>query len=75
MSLENLRLLEAKIDAFVGQHERVRSQHEALAQRLKEKDEQLAQLSAQLKQFEQERNEVRSRLEKLLKRLDGLDLG
>lgn len=74
MSLDNLKLLESKIDEFVDQHERVRLEHETLAQRLKEREKQLAEVTAQLKQYEQERAEVRTRLERLLTRLDGLDL-
>jgi septal ring factor EnvC (AmiA/AmiB activator) len=74
MDLENLKLLEAKINQFVDQHERVREEHESLLQRLKDKEKQLADATAQLKQYEQERSEVRARLERVLSRLEGLDL-
>ncbi len=74
MDLENLKLLEAKINQFVDQHERVRGEHESLVQRLQDKERQLAEATAQLKQYEQERSEVRARLERILSRLDGLDL-
>ena len=75
MSLESLKLLEAKIGEFVDQHERVRQEHESLVQRLKEQEQQLAAATAQLKQHEQERSEIRARLERILSRLEGLDLG
>ena len=74
MDLENLKLLEAKINQFVDQHERVRGEHESLLQRLQDKEQQLAAATAQLKQYEQERSEVRARLERILSRLEGLDL-
>lgn len=74
MDLESLKILESKIEQFVDQHEQVREQHEALLQRLQDKERQLAEAVAQLKQYEQERSEVRARVERLLSRLEGLDL-
>jgi chromosome segregation ATPase len=74
MSLENLKLLEAKIDEFVDRHERVRHEHEEILQRLQEREAQLADTLAQLKQYERERVDIRTRLEHLLSRLAGLDL-
>ena len=74
MSLESLKLLESKIGEFVDQHDRVRQEHESLVQRLKEREKQLADATAQLKQLEQERSEIRARLERILSRLEGLDL-
>jgi septal ring factor EnvC (AmiA/AmiB activator) len=74
MDLENLKLLETKINQFVDEHARVREAHESLLQRLKERDKQLADATALLKQYEQERAEMRTRLERLLSRLEGLDL-
>jgi septal ring factor EnvC (AmiA/AmiB activator) len=75
MDLENLQILEAKIDQFLDQHEHVREQHDTLLERLKDREKQLAELTGQLKQYEQERSEVRARLERILSRLDNLDLG
>jgi septal ring factor EnvC (AmiA/AmiB activator) len=74
MDLESLKVLETKIEQFVGRHEHVREQHEALLQRLQDKEKQLAEAAARLKQYEQERSEVRARLERILSRLEGLDL-
>ena len=74
MDIENLKLLEAKIDQFVDQHERVREEHDALAQRLKDKEKQLLEASTLLKQYEQERAEIKARLERILSRLEGMDL-
>jgi septal ring factor EnvC (AmiA/AmiB activator) len=75
MDLENLKLLEAKIDQFLNQHEQVREQHDALQERLKEREKRLAEVAGQLKQYEQERSEIRARLERILSRLGNLDLG
>ena len=74
MSLESLKLLETKIGQFVDEHERVRQQHESLVQRLRETDKKLAEVQAQLKQHEQERAEIRARLERILSRLEGVEL-
>ncbi len=75
MDLESLKILEAKIDQFLNQHEQVREQHDTLLERLKEREKQLAELTGQLKQYEQERSEIRARLEWILSRLENLDLG
>jgi septal ring factor EnvC (AmiA/AmiB activator) len=75
MDLESLKVLEARIDQFLNQHEQVREQHDTLQERLKEREGQLAELTAQLKQYEQERSEIRVRLERILSRLGKLDLG
>jgi septal ring factor EnvC (AmiA/AmiB activator) len=75
MELENLKLLESKIDQFVDHHERVREAHDVLVQRLKERELELAVLAGQVKQYEQERVEMRARLERILGRLSALDLG
>jgi len=74
MSLDSLKLLEAKISQFVDQHARVREAHDALVQRLRGKEKELAAAAAQLKRYEQERSEIKLRLERVLSRLDGLDL-
>lgn len=75
IDLENLKLLEARVEQFVHQHERMREAHAVLAQRLLDKERELAETAAQLKRFAQERMEIKGRLERLLSRLDGLDLG
>jgi septal ring factor EnvC (AmiA/AmiB activator) len=74
MSLDSLKLLEAKIGEFVDQHERVRQEHEVLLRRLQDKEKELADAAVQLKQYEQERSEIKARLERILGRLGSLDL-
>lgn len=75
MGLENLKLLETKIDRLLAQHEKIRQERDVLGQRMKEKEAQFAQLAGQVRQFEQERNDLKTRLERILGRLEGLDLG
>jgi predicted nucleic acid-binding Zn-ribbon protein len=75
MDIENLKVLESKIDQVLDQHERLQQQHDALAQRLKEREQQLADVAGQVQQYEQERVEIRTRLERILSRLAGLELG
>jgi len=72
--LESLKLLEAKVEQFVAQHERVREEQGALAQRLADKERELADAAVTLKRYEQERAEIKARLQRILSRLDGLDL-
>lgn len=74
MDLENLKLLEMKITKLLERHEEICRERDTLAQKLKEKEQQSGQIAGQLKEFEHERREVRSRLEKILGRLNGLDL-
>ncbi len=74
MDLENLKLLEAKINQFVDEHERVREAHDSLLQRLQEKEKQLAEAAARLQQYERERGEIRARLGRILSRLQSIDL-
>jgi uncharacterized coiled-coil DUF342 family protein len=74
MALENLKLLEQKIDGFLALHEQVRHEKTELLSRISERDREHAMLLERLQQYEQERNEMRQLLEKLMSRFEGLDL-
>jgi hypothetical protein len=74
MALENLKLLEEKINGFLARHEQVRSEKEALVVRLSERERAYSILLERLQRYEQERNEMRDRLEKVLNRFEGLDI-
>jgi uncharacterized coiled-coil DUF342 family protein len=74
MALENLKLLEQKIDGFLALHEQVRHEKTELLSRISERDRERAMLLERLQQYEQERNEMRQLLEKLMSRFEGLDL-
>lgn len=75
MDLENLKLLEGRIGQLLDQHERLREQHEALRRQLEEREKQVAEVADQLQHYERERCEIRSRLERILTRLEGMGLG
>ena len=74
MALESLKLLEEKVTGFLARHEQVRSEKEDLLARLHEWEHVHAALLERLRQYEQEREEVRDRLEKILNRFAGLDI-
>jgi septal ring factor EnvC (AmiA/AmiB activator) len=74
MSLDSLKLLETKISEFVERHEQVRREQNQLREQLRDRDKKLAEANAQLKRFEKERGELRARLEKILGRLNSLEL-
>lgn len=66
MALESLKLLEAKLSGFLERHEQVQSANSALLVRIDEQEHEYALLLKQIQQYEAERNEIRSRLEKIL---------
>ena len=74
MALDNLKLLEQKIDGFLTRHEQVRHEKTELLSRLHEREQEHAVLLERLRQYEQERNEMRQLLEKIMSRFEGLDL-
>lgn len=74
MALENLKLLEQKIDGFLARHEQIRHEKTELLSRLSEHEREHTILLERLRQYEQERNEMRQLLEKLMTRFEGLDL-
>jgi hypothetical protein len=73
MALESLKQLEAKINGFLARHEQICSEKEDLFTRLQERELAYAALLEQLRQYERERNEIRTRLEKILNRFAGLE--
>jgi predicted nuclease with TOPRIM domain len=80
MSLESLKVLDEKIQGFISRAEKLRRENEALHQRLAENQKRLDEVGAQLKLFENERRqhetervEIKTRIEKLLARFEGLD--
>jgi len=80
MSLDSLKELDERIQLFLEKVEKLRRENQALSERLAESDRRLAEMSSQLKQLdgdrrqhESERVEIKSRIEKLLERLNGLD--
>ena len=82
MAIDVLKELDERIQASVNRIQQLKRDNEELAQRLAESDRKFQEAQAQLKhldeerrQHESERNEVRGRIEKILARFDGIDLG
>lgn len=74
MTLESLKILEEKVVGVLARHEQVRAERADLAARLEAQERAYAMLLERLQQYEQERHEMRERLEKILDRLAGLDV-
>jgi FtsZ-binding cell division protein ZapB len=82
MTTDVLKQLDDRIQASVARINQLRKENEQLSQRLAEAEkrnadtaQQIKQLHAEHAQHENERNDVRSRIEKILSRFDGIDLG
>jgi FtsZ-binding cell division protein ZapB len=82
MAIDVLKQLDERIQASVARIHQLRKENEQLAQKLAEMEKRHAdasgmvkQLSAERQQHENERNDVRTRIEKILTRFDGIDLG
>lgn len=75
MDLENLKLLESKIEQLLTHHEKVRKERDALSRRIKDLEGQVAGFTGQLKEHEKERQDLKARLERIMSRLEGLELG
>ena len=82
MAIDVLKQLDERIQASVARIHQLRKENEQLAQKLAEMEKRYAdasgmvkQLSAERLQHENERNDVRMRIEKILTRFDGIDLG
>lgn len=74
MDLEKLKLLETRIDDILTQHIAVCQERDRLKQQLSEAEARGAAAVARLAQHDSERAEVKSRVERILERLDGLGL-
>lgn len=73
MALESLKQLEARISGFLARHEQVCHEKEDLSTQLRERERAYTALLEQMRQYEQERDEIRIRLERILTRFEGLD--
>ena len=82
MATDVLKQLDERIQASVARIQQLRKENDQLAQKLAESEKRNAEAASQLKQLnserqqhENERNDVRTRIEKILSRFDGIDLG
>ena len=79
MALEALKQLDDRIQASVNRIQQLQRENEQLAKRLAESEQRFNEAQARstpsAQQHETERNEIKARIEKILARFDGLDLG
>jgi len=75
MSLETLKVLEGKVENVLGRQLALKGERDRLQEQLKQAQARIAELSGQLATYEKERAQVRARVESILGRLEGLDLG
>jgi septal ring factor EnvC (AmiA/AmiB activator) len=74
MDLENLEQLEFQIERLLALHEKVKEEKAEAETRLREKENEFATLKGQILRYEQERRELRARLDKILGQFERLDL-
>ncbi|MBI3758175.1 MAG: cell division protein ZapB [Deltaproteobacteria bacterium] len=75
MAIDVLRQLDERIQASVTRIQQLQRENEQLAKQLAESEQRYQQATAQIREHETERTEVKDRLEKILTRFDGIDLG
>jgi hypothetical protein len=74
MSLENLKVLEGRVNDILARHGTVCAERDRLHAQLQEAHGRIAAMKKQLETHEKERAQVRARVESILGRLEGLDL-
>jgi chromosome segregation ATPase len=75
MNTDTLKVLESRIDELLHQHGAVCEERDRLKVELGRAEERAAEMATQLQQVEKERAEVKTRVERILSRLDGLGGG
>lgn len=79
MTLEALKQLDERIQASVNRIHQLQQENEALAKRLAESEQRFNEIDSRInserQEHEAERNEIKARVERILARFDGLDLG
>jgi chromosome segregation ATPase len=75
MNVEPLRHLEAKVEEMLSQHAAVCAERDRLRDQLGAAQDRVESLMAELQQHEAERAEVKAHVERIMGRLDGLNLG
>ena len=74
MTLHNIEQLEATIDRLLANHERIKTEKEAVEKKLQQKESEWHHLKGQLRQYERERVELREKLDRILGQVASLDL-
>jgi FtsZ-binding cell division protein ZapB len=75
MAIDVLKQLDERIQASVTRIQQLQSENEHLAKQLAESEHRHHEAAAQLREHETARNEIKGRIEKILARFDGIDLG
>ena len=73
-SHSNIDKLEATIDRLLENHQRMKTEKEAIEKRLREKESEWHHLKGQIRQYERERTEFREKLDKILGQFANLPL-
>jgi septal ring factor EnvC (AmiA/AmiB activator) len=73
--MDVLKQLEERIQASINRIQQLQRENALLAQQLAESEQRCNEANEQLKSHEQDRGEIRHRIEKILARFDGLELG
>ena len=73
--IDVLQQVEERIQASLTRIQQLQKENEMLAQRLAESEQRFNEASTELKQQHEARGEIRNRIEQILARFNGLDLG
>jgi FtsZ-binding cell division protein ZapB len=75
MAIEVLQQLDERIQASVTRIQQLQRENEHLAKQLAESEQRYHEAAVQLREHESARSEIKGRIEKILARFDGIDLG
>jgi DNA repair exonuclease SbcCD ATPase subunit len=75
MEIDVLKELDDRIQASLNRIQQLQRENEQLAQRLAESEQRFNDANARLREHEEARNQIKMRIESILARFDGLDLG
>jgi predicted nucleic acid-binding Zn-ribbon protein len=70
----NIEKLEATIERLLENHERMKTEKEAIEKKLRDKESEWHHLKGQIRQYERERVELREKLDKILGQFASLQL-
>ena len=73
--IDVLKQLEERVQASLNRIDQLEKENEMLAQRLAESETRFNETSAELKQQHEARGEIRTKIEQILARFNGLELG
>lgn len=74
MNVDRLKHLETKVEGVLTQHAAVCEERDRLREQLDKARGRIEEMVAQIRQHEAERAEVKAHVERIMGRLDGLDL-